>query len=75
MQMCNCGESLLDKRLAMGIQGFARTQSFLVVPCTIFLLLHAYGLASWGMGRKGKEGGLVGSAFDQCRVLGERTCR
>lgn len=23
------------------------------------------------MGKKGKEGELVGSAFDQCRVLGE----
>lgn len=41
--------------------------------CTLFLSLHDYRMAAWV--REGKESRLVVSAFDQCRVLEEKTCR
>lgn len=57
MQMCNCGESLLDKRLAVGIQGICKD---IVIPCGgLYPLPFPSCLyAGWlgdGEERKGKE--------------------
>lgn len=60
--------------LPTGIEGICKgiERGFLSPALSSFFLLD-YRLTAWVREREGEEDGLVGSAFDQCRVLEEKT--